>query len=102
MTMVSVYSLMVKNMNNEHRCRLCGRVIVRRHHNARYCRECATNMVGMSAYERAAYKENVRKNAIARKPKRSDGYTIEQIVALAAEANMTYGEYVRKMEEGLV
>lgn len=53
-------------------------------------------------YERAAYKENVRKNAIERKPKRSDGYTIEQIVALAAEANMTYGEYVQKMEEGLV
>lgn len=50
MTMVSVYSLMVKNMNNEHRCRLCGRVIVQRHHNARYYRECATNMVGMSAY----------------------------------------------------
>lgn len=50
MTMVSVYSLMVKNMNNEHRFRLCGRVIVQRHHNARYCRECATNMVGMSAY----------------------------------------------------
>ena len=41
--MVSVYSLMVKNMNSEHRCRLCGRVIVQRHHNARYCRECATN-----------------------------------------------------------
>lgn len=41
-------------------------------------------------------------NAIERKPKRSDGYTIEQIVALAAEANMTYGEYVQKMEEGLV
>lgn len=39
---------------------------------------------------------------IERKPKRSDGYTIEQIVALAAEANMTYGEYVQKMEEGLV
>ena len=100
--MVSVYSLMVKNMNSEHRCRLCGRVIVQRHHNARYWLECATNMVGMSAYERAAYKENVRKNAIERKPKRSDGYTIEQIVALAAEANMTYGEYVQKMEEGLV
>lgn len=46
--------------------------------------------------------KNVRKNAIERKPKRSDGYTIEQIVALAAEANMTYGEYVQKMEEGLV
>ena len=46
--------------------------------------------------------KNVRKNAIEGKPKRSDGYTVEQIVTLAAEANMTYGEYVQKMEEGLV
>ena len=50
MTMVSVYSFMVKNMNNEHHCRLCGRMIVQRYHNARYCLECATNMVEMSAY----------------------------------------------------
>ena len=46
--------------------------------------------------------KNVRKNAVERKPKRSDGYTIEQIVTLAAEASMAYGEYVQKMEEGLV
>lgn len=46
--------------------------------------------------------KNVRKNAIEGKPKRFDGYTVEQIVTLAAEANMTYGEYVQKMEEGLV
>lgn len=87
---------------NKHYCQLCGREIVKRHHNVRYCRECADNMVGMSKQTRAEYKEYIRKTATQRKPKRSDGYTIEQIVALAAEANMTYGEYVLKMEEGLV
>ena len=49
--------------------------------------------------------KNVRKNTIERKPRRSDGYTVEQIVTLAAEASMAYGEYVqkkKKMEEGLV
>lgn len=87
---------------NKHYCQLCGREIVKRHRNARYCRECADNMVGMSQQTRAEYKEHIRKTATQRKPKRSDGYSIEQIVALAAEANMTYGEYVLKMEEGLV
>lgn len=102
MTMVSVYSLMAKKVNTKHYCKLCGREILNRHPNSKYCRECADNMVGMSEQTRLEYKEYIRKMATQRKPKRSDGYTIEQIVALAAEANMTYGEYVQKMEEGLV
>ena len=85
-------------------CILCGKEIVKRSSNAKYCKMCADSMTGMSPKARAVFKESMRSRSqgIESRSRPSDGYSIERIIKLASEAGMRYGEYVSLMDKGFI
>lgn len=76
-------------------CDICGIEIERHSWNQRYCPDCAelARKKSVARYKRtipAITKPEPQKPRVKRKPK----LTISQVVRLAREAGMTYGQYV--------
>lgn len=86
----------VIRMREFRRCTVCDKLYIATRANAKYC--SATCREKGTTELKAIY----RKQQSVDKPKRKKKQSVTEIAVAARKAGMTYGQYVAKMEYGMV